>query len=115
MNLVAREIFAHGNIIGDTRYAIFCRDLPSLTAFVTADMNTRALRAMRSEKYRDKKFHTVRTILFAREEDEVRIGKQLVGSWYDYRNPEHYHMVLDSGTLSLEEEVASINREMERG
>lgn len=50
--------------------------------------------------------------LFEREHDEVRIGKELLGFGYDYRDHSRYHLVLDSGKLSVDEEVEAVQKVM---
>ena len=112
MNIQARSRAIQGNVILDTRYAICYSDLPALRVFITADIDTRTLRALNSEKYEGDLFQHVRTILIEQEQDEVKIGRVLFGIEYDYRNPRHYHLVLDSGTMPLDEEVARIHHMM---
>jgi len=43
INKRARKIFEKGNVIGDSRFSsLYCRDLPLLSVFITADLGTRA-------------------------------------------------------------------------
>ena len=108
INVKAREIFKAGNVIGDSRYSIYCKDLPSLLVFVTADLKIRAQRA--HLKYPGKSMEDIEHILQGRENDELTVGKQLYGNNFDYRDSAHYHLSLNSGMLSVEEEVAAIEK-----
>ncbi len=109
-NVEAREIFERGHVIGDTRYSLYCQDVPALLIFLTADLQTRAYRAARVNKYIDKSLREIEQILEEREQDEVRVGEQLYGEYYDYRDPRHYHIALNTGRLTVEEEVAAIEK-----
>ena len=111
-NHEARKVFQKGQVIGDTRYAVYCRDLPALLIFVTANLQTRAYRAARMDEYLGLSFQEIESTLQEREEDEVRMGKKLYGEQYDYRDPRHYHMTLNTEMLTLEEEVAAIENLM---
>lgn len=110
MNLKAREIFAKGNIIGDTRYSIYCQDLPLLLVFVYADLDVRVKRGLESGKYKGKSLEDIKNIIKKRENDEVEMGKRLYGKDYDYIDPKHYHLILNSGMLTIEEEMLTIEQ-----
>lgn len=94
----------NGFMIGDSRYSVYCRDLPSLLVFLTADMETRIYRSGR--KYPEKSEADVFQILNERENDERVMGEKLFH--IDYRDPRHYHLVLNSGMLSVDSEVSVI-------
>ncbi|MEK6934585.1 MAG: AAA family ATPase [Nanoarchaeota archaeon] len=113
LNLKAREDFREGGVIIDTRYAIFLKDLQYLMIFVMADINTRAKRLLKDKKYGDKTLGEIKDVLIARERDELAIGKQLVNDDYDYRKAINYHTVLDSGLLTVEQEVKIVRTLME--
>jgi len=105
INEQARKIYAAGKIVGDTRYSIYCKDLPVLLVFITADLEVRAKRGI-DTKYRGKSIEDVKQILIEREECEVKMGKELFD--FDYRDIRHYHLALNSGVFSVEEEVEII-------
>jgi cytidylate kinase len=109
VNRIARGVFERGNVIGDSRYSIYCKDLPALLAFVTADLETRAGRAAAAGKYDGRAADDIKRTLMEREADEVRVGRALFGEGYDYRDARHYHVVLNSGMLTVDEEVAVID------
>ena len=108
VNEEARVTFQQGNVIGDTRYTNSCEGLPVLLVFVTADLETRARRGMQTDKYVGKSLAEIRQILLRRERDEFSMGQQLYGTRYDYRNPHHYHLMLNSRVLTVEQEVAIV-------
>jgi len=56
----AREIMKKGNVVGDFRFSIICKDLPVLLVFVTADLDTRAKRATETEKYENKTIEEIK-------------------------------------------------------
>lgn len=108
---VATAVFAKGNVIAEGRYAIMCQSLPTmLRILVTAPLEIRAQRALALERYQGKSVEEIKAILLSREEDEVKMGKELYGEAYDYRAADYYHFVVNSGPLSLDEEVAVITK-----
>lgn len=108
MNKKARKIFERGNVIGDTRYSLYCKDLPALLVLVTADLDVRSERALNTGRYEGKTVKEVKNVLAEREKDELKVGQDLYGVDYDYRDPEHYHLTINSGMLSVDEEVQII-------
>ncbi|MBI2005500.1 MAG: hypothetical protein HYS80_01935 [Candidatus Aenigmarchaeota archaeon] len=108
VNRRMRGLVEKGNIIGDTRYSIYCTDLPALLVFVTAALDVRARRGLNTDRYRDKPLEEVRQILLEREGDEVRMGQKLFGTEYDYRDSQHYHLTLNSGLLTVEQEISIV-------
>lgn len=106
INVGAREVFSRNKIIGDSRYTIYLRDLPIFLVFMSADIEVRATRAFGLDKYGGKSIEEIKQILLRRENDEAQIGKQLFG--YDYRDSYYYDLVINSGRLSLGEELAVI-------
>jgi cytidylate kinase len=113
INIDAREIFAKSRIIGDSRYTIYLRDLPIFLVFLSAGLDVRATRAFGLEKYGGKSIEEIKQILMRRENDEVRVGKELFG--YDYRDSYYYDLVVNSGRLSREEEIAVIKGIIQNG
>lgn len=105
MNRKAREIIAKGNAIGDFRFAVCCDGLPSLRIYVTADLETRAKRVRDKE---GKSIDQLKQILKARELDEVKVGKELYGDDYDFRETNQYHLVLNAGLLTFDQELSAV-------
>jgi cytidylate kinase len=112
INDEARKIIGAGDAIGDFRFAICCKDLPSLFVFIRSDLNTRAERALEIEKYPGKSLKEIKNILKERELDELGWGRELFGQEYDFRDEEHYGLILDSGKLELEDEIELIDKEL---
>jgi cytidylate kinase len=105
-----KEVCEQGNVIVDSRFvAIYGGDV-GLRILVTADFEVRYLRAYERESYKSKSFEELKSILQNREKEEVIFGKYLYGQ--DYRDPTHYHIVLNSGMLTLEEEINVVDRLM---
>ncbi len=107
-----RALIEKGNIIGDFRYAKSCVGVRALFVFLTSDITIRAKRALATRKYSGKMIEEIKDILKEREKDEVEIGKKIYGEDYDFRDEKYYNLILDSGTLSLAEEINVINKEM---
>ena len=106
INVKAKKVFEKGHVIGDTRYSVYCKDLPSLLVFVTADLDVRAERGLNTDRYKGKTTDEVRRTLITREQDELTMGYYIFG--IDYRSPEHYDIVINSGKLTVEQEVSII-------
>jgi cytidylate kinase len=106
INMDFAEAIIKGNMIGDSRYAIYLRNLPVLLVFLSADLETRASRAFGLEKYKDKPIEEIKQILQQREVDEIAAGRRLYS--YDYRDSCYYHVSINTGMLSQEEEIAII-------
>lgn len=106
VNQEAAEIFSGGTAIGDSRYAIYLCGKPVFLVFLTADVETRAARALGSEKYKCKSLEDIQKILEDREAIDVEVGREMYD--YDYRDPKFYNLVINTGTLTVEEEVAII-------
>ena len=106
------KLVNRGKIIADTRYAhIYSAE--TLKVFVTAPVVIRALRAFKSSKYIGKDCESIEQILETREKDEVMMGRKLYGDTYDYRSPEHYDLIIDSGLMNVEEEYKAILNKMQ--
>ncbi len=104
----AKSAFQKGNVIGETRYAIHCKDMNSLLVFVTASIDTRAKRALNTDKYRGKSLAEITHILRERQADELRTGKDMYGGAYDYLDIKPFHVLLNSEMMTPEQEVRSI-------
>ncbi|MGI0100669.1 MAG: cytidylate kinase family protein [Candidatus Micrarchaeaceae archaeon] len=101
-----KELFETKPTIGDSRFVSYLDKNTCMLVFLTAEIETRLLRAMRREEYSGKSYNEVLKILLRREEDEVRVGKELYN--IDYRSQNHYHIILNSDMLAVEQEVAAI-------
>lgn len=112
INNLARQIIAEGQAVGDFRYAICCKGLPTLFVFIKSNLDNRAERATKTKKYEGKQIAEIKKILKDREKDEVMWGKKLFGKNYDFRDNSHYNLILDSEHLTLQEEVALIDKEL---
>lgn len=107
VNVEAKLLFESGGIVADSRFVSYLDPAICLLIFVTSDLDTRAVRAWRDQKdYKGKSIEEVKAILERREMDEVRIGKDLFG--IDYRDPRQYHLVINSGALTVQQEVAIV-------
>ncbi|MEK6855092.1 MAG: cytidylate kinase family protein [Nanoarchaeota archaeon] len=114
INVEARKIFEKGKIIGDSRYSsYYCSDLPALMIFVQADIEIRAKRMLNSKKCNGQTLEEIKMILHEREKDEVDIGKKLFNG-FDYRNFQYYHLTLDAGKMSPQEEFSHVLSFMEK-
>lgn len=113
LNVEARDAFSKKNIIGDSRYTIYLRDLPIFLVFMSADIDVRATRAFGLEKYGGKSIEEIKSILARRESDEMAVAKKLFG--YDYRESHYYDLVINSGRLTVEEEIAVIQGVIQNG
>lgn len=103
MNERMRASFEKEYMIGDARYSLCYKDIPALFVFITAPLVIRAQRALQTEKYKGKSVEEIKRILIEREEHEVEVCKDICGA--DYRDTSQYHLVLNSGLITLEEEV----------
>lgn len=108
MDKRAKAIIEGGNVIGDLRFSELTKDPEVLKVFIDAGIKTRAERAKNKKEYHDLTYKQIKETLNKREKDELRMGRSIYGRNYDYRNPLHYHLVLNSGMLKLEEEVKAV-------
>lgn len=106
LNVEARNVFSEKKIIGDSRYTVYLRDLPIFLVFMSADIDARATRAFGLNKYGGKSIEEIKRIMAQREVDETAVAKKLFG--YDYRQSHHYDLVLNSGRLAIDDEIAII-------
>jgi len=106
VNIDFAQAVIKGGMMGDSRYAIYLRNLPILLVFLSADLETRANRALGLEKYKGMAIEQVKKILQQREVDEIAAGRRLYN--YDYRDSSYYHISLNTGMLNQEEEISII-------
>ncbi|MFH1420683.1 MAG: cytidylate kinase family protein [Candidatus Aenigmatarchaeota archaeon] len=111
VNVIAHGVFEKGKVIGETRYTYAFRDLPLLFVFLAADLDVRAERGSK-ERYKGNTPEEVKRILLQRESDELVTGFKLFGDDYDWRKPQHYHLTLNSGMLTMEQEIEIVRSAM---
>lgn len=99
-------VYAKGGVIGDSRYTINLRAFPLLLVFITADVETRASRALKLGKYGKTSLEEIKSVLETREQDELKTGRDLFN--YDYRDADYYHLVLNSAKLTITDEASLI-------
>lgn len=113
VNIEARKLLELGRLILDSRFSVaYAGDLPVLKIFLTADLEIRAGRAFRIGKYGNRSLEEIKNILLNRESDELSWGKKLYGNNFDYRKRELYDLILDTGKVSIEEEVEEILKKL---
>ncbi|MDE1851120.1 MAG: cytidylate kinase family protein [Candidatus Micrarchaeota archaeon] len=110
MNVEAKRIFEKGRIVADSRFVSYLNSRKCLLIYLTADLDTRVKRSSVGE-YKGKSTAEIKRILLKREHDEVVMGKKLFKT--DYRDQEHFHMVLNSGRLTPEQEFAIVRKIMD--
>jgi cytidylate kinase len=93
-----------GNVVVDSRY--FYEDVPGLRIFMQAGLDTRIERALALPEYANSSPGQAREEILAREQDELRNGLALYG--YDYSDPKHWNLVIDSGKFSVDQELDMI-------
>ena len=105
----AKEIFERGHIIGDSRYSsLYCKNIPLFFVFLYADVETRVERCLsHNEKYVNRTPEEIERVIHDRENDEFERGIELYSE--DYRDPKHYHIILNSGILAVEEEIRAVD------
>lgn len=109
VNEDAKMIFEKGNVIGELRYTANLDKSICLLVFVTADITTRVTRAAGREEYNGMSIQKITETLERREKDELGRAHELYGNDYDYRDPKNYHVVIDSGKLTVAQEVSRMN------
>src|SRR3989338_5132593 len=113
INREARTILERGGIVCDSCYtAAYCQDLPLLLVYVDARVETRAWRLTGKPLYARMNVTRIAATLTECENDEVTRGKEFFGEAYDYREKELYELVLDSGKLTIEQELQIIRTYM---
>jgi len=107
INFEARDIFSKSRAVGDSRYTIYLRGAAVLLVFLTADIKVRAARAVGLEKYKGKSQSEIEQILAEREQIDLEVGRILYN--YDYRDPNCYDLVVNTGTVNLADEAKLIS------
>ncbi len=108
MDAKVRERIKIGRAVCDFRYTKLADGLNALRVFVTAPLEIRAQRAIKTGRYPGKNIEEVKEILTIREDDELSTGKLLYGEEYDFRGKNQYDLIIDSGSTSVEEEAELI-------
>jgi cytidylate kinase len=103
-----KRLFENNNIVADSRFVSYLNKRKCLLVFVTADLKTRARRALQRLEYKGRHMKQIERLLTERDMYDFRAGRR--GFGIDYRDPTLYHMVLNSGELSVREEIAIIKR-----
>lgn len=111
VNTEAVAKLSWGKTILDSRYiAVNAKGLPNVArVFLTAPLEVRAQRALDSGRYKEISLHGAggaMDLLHQRELEEYRRGEELYG--FDYRNPCDYHLTLNTGLLTIEQELAQV-------
>jgi len=106
VNRTAKALFERGGVIGESRYTSYLDPSICLLVFVTADIGTRTKRSSGRGDHSGSSLEEIRKVLERREADELRVGRELFG--VDYRDPSGYHLVLNSGAMTVEEEASAV-------
>lgn len=109
MNVEAKRIFEKGRIVADSRFVSYLSAKKCLLVYMTASLEARAKRSSIGE-YRGKSMTEITRLLLKRERDEVIMGKKLFKT--DYRDPEQFHLILNSERLTPEQEFAIVRKVM---
>ncbi len=104
VNREMSDIVRKGNVICDARYPWNLDDSGTLLVFVQASLDTRAART--SGRNKELPHDVIKKLLSDRETDDVERCKRLFG--FDYRNPNMYHFVLNSGLLTVGQELSIV-------
>jgi cytidylate kinase len=107
-----KKLFENNNMVADSRFVSYHDRRKCLLVLVTADLKTRAGMAMHRPEYKGKSLKEIERLLIERDRCDFRAGKR--GFGIDYRDPNLYHIVLNSGLLSVKEEVAIIKKAFEQ-
>lgn len=104
-----RELLKKGGVFVGVRHDCIADGIGGvLKIFLTADIDTRVQRALGTKKYEQKTPDEIRRDLEWREEYECSFARSLYSKTYDYRNPEQYHLVINSTLLELDQKVGVI-------
>ncbi len=109
VNEEIRELLKKGGVFVGVRHDCVADGIDGvLKIFLTAGIETRVKRADGTKKYAQKTPDEIRHDLEWREEYECSSAKRLYGDSYDYRNPQNYHLIINSTKLELQEKVKVI-------
>lgn len=108
----AREQLLKGSIILDSRFVpVNCIGLTNiLKIFVTAPLDIRASRVSKANTLES--YEKIKEHLYTREQSEFEWGNNtyghLFGGTFDYRHARYYDILIDTGSLTPQEEVNKI-------
>ncbi len=103
INTIAKNMSEKKSIIGEFRYVSLFDRRRCLLVFLDAGIDIRAIRALGRNEYSHKGIEEIKRILRKREEDEVEVGISLFGA--DYREPSKYDLVMNTGSMDVDEEL----------
>ncbi len=108
MDLTARHVFEEGHIVGDMHHgAGITEGLPGvLRVFVSAPLDIRAERAARTGRFDGKSHAQIMKLLADREKTILGVARKIYGPSYSFNDPSRYHLVLNSGLLTIKEKIA---------
>lgn len=107
MDLRARKVFEKGHIVGDMHHgAGITEGLPGvLRIFISAPLEVRAERAEKTDRFKDKSKKQIMKLLDDREQVILAVAKKIYGPSYSFSDPSRYHLVLNSGLLTIKEKI----------
>lgn len=112
-----KNVFEAGGVVGESRFVGHLDPKKCIFVYVSAPLSKRAARLAKDPKrpeYFGRPVDEIAAILLRRREDEARVAEELsryiykLGPSYDYTDPRHYHLVLDSGEMTIEEEAMAV-------
>lgn len=111
VNREARERLERGEVILDSRYvAVNAQDFPTVARiYLTAPLEVRGQRALISGRYPGLSLRGdggAMDKLHRRALEEYKKGTDLFK--IDYRDPTAYHLILNTGMLSLDQEISQV-------
>ncbi len=105
MDRIAKGVFENGKVIGDVRYPIY-NNKTCLIILLTADVKVRAERVSARPEYIGMSIDEIVNVIMKRENDEVKMGIEMYEK--DYRDYSLYHTILNSGLLTMNQEIDCI-------
>ena len=107
MDLRARKVFEKGHIVGDMHHgAGITEGLPGvLRIFISAPLQIRAERAQHTGRFTGKSTRQIMKLLDDREQVILAVAKKIYGTSYSFSDPSRYHLVLNSGLLTIKEKI----------
>ena len=106
INEQLKPLFEKNRMIGDSRYVSYLDRNACMLVFVYADLDKRAHWPLLSAEHHGMTDDYAARTLWEREQDEYKKGELLFGC--DYRDRKLYDISLNSGTLSVSEELNAI-------
>lgn len=110
MDARARKVFEKGRIVGDMHHgAGITESLPGvLRVFVSAPLEIRAERAKKTGRFEGKSTKQIMRLLDDREQTILDVAKRIYGKSYSFNDPSRYHLVINSGLLTVKEKIAAM-------